>query len=228
MKRFAFSNNNKKDFNPYYSPNSKKKAKTLPGAVQLAIIKFNPMALVVELTKNAYNDRPAFTAHFGKDVNDKAEWVRPFKLLPFDSNRRMQGVEPPEPMIFDEIYHWRVFIRILSDEEMGDVDTFARMFGRRLAKAFEENISMKWRYPKPTVFVGVRNEGVSSRVSYISTYIMPEAVVEYCRFAFYDAIEDGTLFENTELMNALFPNVTNPSILFDDDDDGDEEDDEEI
>ena len=37
------------------------------------------------------------------------------------------------------IYHWRVFIRILSDEEMEDVDTFARMFGRRLAKAFEEN-----------------------------------------------------------------------------------------
>ena len=108
MKRFSISDNNKKDLNPYYSPKSKKKAKTLPGAVQLAVIKFNPMALVVELRKNGYTEYPAFTPQFSKDVNDKADWVKPFKLLPFDSNRRIQGVEPPEPMVFNEIYHWKL------------------------------------------------------------------------------------------------------------------------
>ena len=129
-------------------------------------------------------------------------------------DRRVPDIDPPEKYKFKDRYSWRVFARILSDSEMENVDLFAEKFGKKLAKAFNDNVSTKWTYPKPTQFAGVKNKGPDGIIKYLPDYFMPDSVVLYCKFCFEKAIESGDLFKDSELMAALFPGVEKPELFF--------------
>ena len=207
MKRFSVpADNNKKFFE-----SRKKKPKN--DATVLHVIILNPYALVAQFNQGDDENLHGYTADLKAAIENKEEWVKEFKLLDKDFDRRIPGVEPPRKYRFKDKYSWRVFVRIMSDSEMSDVDDFANKFGKKLAKAFNDNASTKWDYPKKTEFAGVKNKG-NAPIDSLSSYLMPESVVFFCNFCFEKSIKSGDFFENDDLMAVMFPGVENPKLLF--------------
>lgn len=208
MKRFSVeADNNKKTYQSF-----KKKPKN--EATVLHLIKLHPYALVAQFNQGDDDNLHGYTADLKKAIDNKAEWLKEFELLPHDFDRRVPGIKPPQQYKFKEKYSWRVFVHILSDSEMNDVDNFADKFGKKLAKAFNDNISKRWDYPKKTEFAGVKNKGKKAVIDNLPSYLMPHSVVAYCKYCFESSIKTGAFFKNNELMELLFPGVENPSYLF--------------
>ena len=212
MKRYSFAENSKESIIPYVqSPN--KKAKNAYITV-LKVYKFNPCALVAVFVKNGDDEKAGFSNDLAVMIKEGHEETKKLKLIPVIGDRRVLGVDEVK-VLKSNGYNWRVFFRILSDGEMVDVDKVANKFGDDLAKFFNKEISQKWKYPEPCEFYGIENGGAfADPVRSLSTFVMPKSVVAYCRFCFSGGIESGAFFEDSELMDELFPGVEDPKELF--------------
>lgn len=212
MKRYNFANNKKKgSIIPYMK--SPKKAKPGRYLTVLKIYRFDPMACVCVFTKNGDDSKPAFTKGLSDAIKDDVDWIKPLKLLPITANRKVMDIDEEKALKVNG-YNWRVFIKIFTDNEMNDTDKAARSFGTKLAKLFNDNISQKWKYPEDCEFWGVENQGAFAEIKNLSSFVMQETVVDYCSYCFADSLEDGSFFEQKELLEELFPGVDDPKNLF--------------
>ena len=212
MKRYSFAENNKESIIPYTQ--SPKKKKKIMYRTVLKVFKFNPCALVAVFYKNNEDDKPGFTNDLTKTIKEGDEETKKLKLIPVFGDRRILGIDEFKVLKVNG-YNWRVYFRILTNVEMVDVGKVANKFGDDLETFFNKEISQKWKYPEATEFYGVENGGAfSNPIQNLSAFVMPRSVIEYCRFCFAKAIEDGEFFENAELMEELFPGVDNPRDLF--------------
>ena len=58
--------------------------------------------------------------------------------------------------------------------------------------------------------------GMDDKVEKLSEKVIQMDVVAVAQVLFGESIKDGTAFQNTDLMELLFPGVANPELLFED------------
>ena len=188
----------------------RKKAWVPSNITMIRVVLMNPELLSFYAYKAWKPELVGYTRPLTKMLDDEDESVLPLKIK-FVTNRKVPGSDNT-PLLTKGDWNWVTYLRPLVGDEVNDAFDIAKKWGQDVVDLFNNTIVPKC-FTRPEVF---RLDAVSSDESAIlniSDHLIQRSVISYVKEFFMDQINDGSFFEDDDILDVFFPGVEDVSSL---------------
>lgn len=170
----------------------------------IRVVLMNPQVISFYAYKAWKAEIVGYTRPLTKLIEEDDESVSHLKIK-FVGNRKVVGTKNT-PLLTKGNWNWVMYLRPITDEDMGDVIGLARKWGHDVVDFFNDFIVPK-HYDRPEVFQLDSICTNESSILNISDYLVQRSVIHYVKEFFNKLINDGSFFEESDLLDTFFPGV---------------------